>query len=441
MMKFIFMVLILIPLTFIYNFWLMVFFLVLVFFYFFIFNTNLFFTNLSFNLGFDLLSYILILLTLWISILMILASEKIYFKNKFFNFYNFMILMLMMALILTFSVMNMFMFYLFFEISLIPILFMILGWGYQPERIQAGMYLLFYTMFASLPLLMSLFILMKINNSLCFNLLNLDLNLIYYLMINMVFFIKIPMFLVHLWLPKAHVEAPVAGSMILAGVMLKLGGYGLLRFLVLFKSVSMKFNFLIINLSLFGSLVISLECLRQSDMKSLIAYSSVAHMGLMMSGLLTLNYWGMVGSLMMMIAHGVSSSALFVLVNINYERLYSRSIYLNKGLMNIFPSLSLWWFLFCACNMAAPPSLNLLSEIMLINSLLSYSIFNMFYILFLSFFSSVYTLYLYTFTQHGKIYQNYPMTFIYVREYLILFLHWVPLNFLLIKSEYFCKWI
>nr|ALO77504.1 NADH deshydrogenase subunit 4 [Gloeosoma sp. GLO01] len=441
MMKIIFEIYMLIILTFYLNFWMILMFMSLLFLYYFTFNSSLYFTNLSFGMGFDLLSFILILLTFWISMLMILASEKIYKNKKFFKIFNFMIMNLMFFLILTFSVSNLFLFYLFFEISLIPILFLILGWGYQPERIQAGLYLLFYTMFASLPLLMCIFLLMKLNFSLNFNLLNLNLNLIFYFMMNMVFLLKFLYFLVHLWLPKAHVEAPVAGSMILAGVMLKLGGYGLMRFLLMFKFISMKLNFLIINLSLMGGLMISLECLRQSDMKSLIAYSSVAHMGLMLSGLLTLNYWGMIGSLMMMIAHGISSSALFVLVNLNYERLYSRSIYLNKGLMNIFPSLSLWWFLFCACNMASPPSLNLLSEIMLINSLLSFSILNIFYLMMLSFFSSVYTLYLFSFTQHGKIFQNYNLIIINIREYLLLMLHWIPLNFLLIKSEYFCKWI
>nr|YP_009995449.1 NADH dehydrogenase subunit 4 [Ochthebius nobilis]QNP09878.1 NADH dehydrogenase subunit 4 [Ochthebius nobilis] len=444
MMKFLFMMIFLIPLSFKKKlFWLNQFIYFLMFFmYLFIFSFNYLFMNISYSFGCDLLSYIMILLTFWICSLMIMASVKIYKNNYYYNMFLFLILMLMISLYCTFSSMNLLLFYLFFEMSLIPTLILIIGWGYQPERIQAGIYLLFYTMFASLPMMISIFFYYNNYNSLDFYYFIDVNNLFVYISMNMVFLIKMPMYFVHLWLPKAHVEAPVSGSMILAGIMLKLGGYGLMRVMKMFISIGLKINFIFIIISLVGGIFISLMCLRQMDIKSLIAYSSVSHMGLVLSGIMTFNYWGMCGAFLMMIAHGLCSSGLFCLANINYERLESRSLFLNKGLINILPSMSMWWFLFSACNMSAPPSLNLVGEILLINSLMGWSILTMFTLVFLLFFSAVYSLYLYSYTQHGKLNSSlFSFSMGYIREYLLLFLHWFPLNLLILKSEYFILWI
>nr|YP_009050461.1 NADH dehydrogenase subunit 4 [Monochamus alternatus]YP_009913600.1 NADH dehydrogenase subunit 4 [Monochamus alternatus alternatus]AIG22815.1 NADH dehydrogenase subunit 4 [Monochamus alternatus]QLM01486.1 NADH dehydrogenase subunit 4 [Monochamus alternatus alternatus]QWM97280.1 NADH dehydrogenase subunit 4 [Monochamus alternatus] len=444
MMKFLFSLIMLIPLCFISEFWLMQFmFFILSFLFFFNISMSYLWTNISNFLGNDLLSFSLILLSFWICSLMILSSEKIFKLNNFSNLFLFIMVNLMLALYLAFSSMNLFIFYLFFEISLIPTLILIIGWGYQPERIEAGIYLLFYTLMVSLPMMISIFYYYEKFFSLDFYFMTNDLkNLFMYLCMNFVFFVKMPMFFVHLWLPKAHVEAPVSGSMILAGIMLKLGGYGLMRVMNLFLTVGMKFNFIFIIISLMGGFFVSLMCLRQSDIKSLIAYSSVAHMGLVLGGIMTLNIWGFWGSLIMMLAHGLCSSGLFCLANISYERLMSRSLYLNKGLINIFPSLSLWWFLFSSSNMAAPPSLNLLGEILLINSLVSFSSIFMIFLSLISFFSAAYSLFLYAFSQHGVYYSGmYSIYSGFFREYLLLFLHWFPLNILILKSEYFVLWI
>nr|AND96271.1 NADH deshydrogenase subunit 4 [Onthophagus cf. taurinus] len=404
---------------------------------------NYMFKNLSYFLGCDLLSYCLVLLSLWICTLMIMASESLNYKNYFMNMFFFVLLCLMFFLYMAFSSMNLFMFYLFFEMSLIPTLILIIGWGYQPERLQAGIYLLFYTLLVSLPMMISIFYYYEKFFSLDFYFLSQMVSNVYmYMCMNMAFFVKMPMFLVHLWLPKAHVEAPVSGSMILAGIMLKLGGYGLMRLMLIFLNIGVKINIMFILISLYGGLLVSLVCIRQIDIKSLIAYSSVAHMGLVLGGIMTLTYWGMCGSLVMMLAHGLCSSGLFCLANINYERFSSRSMYLNKGMINLIPSMSLWWFLLSSSNMAAPPSLNLLGEIMLINSLVSWNGLSMLILMFLSFFSAVYSLYLYSYTQHGMIYSGlfsfYTGT---IREYLLLMLHWLPLNILILKSEIFCLWI
>jgi NADH-ubiquinone oxidoreductase chain 4 len=444
MISILFSLFLMIPLSFVIGFWLnqfILFVLRFIFIIFFAFNNR--FIYLSMGIGMDLMSYILILLSFWICSLIIMARGKIYLSNNWFGIFNFVVLVLLISLYITFGSINLFMFYLFFEVRLIPTLLLIVGWGYQPERLQAGIYLLFYTLLASLPIIIALFFIYLHFNSLVFFFFSGDLNrLFFYVLVNFVFFIKIPMFFVHLWLPKAHVEAPVSGSIILAGIILKLGGYGLMRLIIIFSFIGIKINLFFIRLRLVGGLFVSLICLRQRDMKSLIAYSSVAHIGLVLSGIITLNYWGLAGALVIIVAHGLCSSGLFCLANISYERVMSRSLYLNKGIINLVPRLSFFWFLLVSCNMAAPPSLNLLGEIMLINRILSFRKFNMLFLIMISFFGAVYSLFLYSYSQHGSLYSGmysfFPCSF---REYLLLVLHLLPLNVMVLVGDYLVLWI
>nr|ADY86051.1 NADH dehydrogenase subunit 4 [Corcyra cephalonica] len=445
MMKFLVMMIFMMPLCFMKNmFWLVQMSLMLMFFLFMNLSVMIYYNmNMSYMYSCDMMSFGLILLSIWICMLMLMASENLLKMNFYVNFFLFNLLFLLIMLYLTFSVMNLFMFYLCFEGSLIPTLMLIIGWGYQPERIQAGMYLLFYTLFASLPLLMGIFYIFKMSNNIMIYFMkfyNFNMYLLYFSMV-MAFLVKMPMYFVHLWLPKAHVEAPVSGSMILAGIMLKLGGYGLMRVMIIMEKISLKLNFIWVIISLVGGFYISLKCFCQVDMKSLIAYSSVAHMSVVIGGIMTMNYWGYMGSYILMIGHGLCSSGMFCLANINFERLNSRSLYINKGMMNFMPSMSLWWFLLMSSNMAAPPSLNLMGEISLINSLLSWSWMSMIMLMLLSFFSAGYSLYLFSYTQHGKY--NMGMYSFYTgvsREYLLLLLHWLPLNLMILKVDFFMIW-
>nr|QLD97124.1 NADH dehydrogenase subunit 4 [Dermacentor rhinocerinus]QLD97137.1 NADH dehydrogenase subunit 4 [Dermacentor rhinocerinus] len=385
----------------------------------------------------DLLSFSMINLSIWISFLMLISSTFMKtFKSKIFLFY---IVLMMNMLMVCFSSENLLMFYMFFESVLFPIVMMILKWGNQPERIQAGIYMLMYTIFGSLPLLILMLYygdsLSIIYNEWIFSKMNL---LFLFMMLG--FLVKIPMFFFHLWLPKAHVEAPISGSMMLAGVLLKLGFYGLYRFKSFFFLDVQNQGLVLIVISIWGAVMISLFCLFQIDLKALIAYSSVSHMGITLAGSLTFFSYGSYGMLMMMIGHGLCSSGLFCLANMIYERFFTRNMLLIKGMIVIFPNLTLWWFLFSIFNMSAPLTMNLFGELFLSISILKFSMMLMIPIMLLIFLSACYTIYMYSYINHGGgwiLFSNFLIT---EREYFLLLMHIIPMLFWIFKIDFFMKW-
>jgi NADH-ubiquinone oxidoreductase chain 4 len=251
------------------------------------------------------------------------------------------------------------------------------------------------------------------------------------------FIVKLPLFSVHLWLPKAHVEAPVAGSIILAAVLLKLGGYGLIRVSIIFSKQIATIAPYMISVALIGAILSSIICLRQADLKSLIAYSSVGHIGILVAGVISLTNWGFMGALLIMIAHGIVSSGLFCLANITYEISHTRSIVLTKGLLIITPNLTLLWFLIIGANIAAPPSINLLREIILISRTLSKNLLTAIMLATLRFTTVAYSLYLYSAISHGgHLLLTNPIPLISLRYYILIIIHFSPIIIIITIPTY-----
>nr|QHI42916.1 NADH dehydrogenase subunit 4 [Trachinus draco]BBC27499.1 NADH dehydrogenase subunit 4 [Trachinus draco] len=408
-------------------------------------------SHLSLHLAVDPLSAPLLMLTYWLLPLMILASQNHMASEPTYRqrMYITLLVLLQSFLIMAFSATDIIMFYIMFEATLIPTLIIITRWGNQTERLNAGNYFLLYTLTSSLPLLVALLALHTHTGTL--SLLTLQYSgplqltsyadKLWWAGCLLAFLVKLPLYGVHLWLPKAHVEAPVAGSMVLAAVLLKLGGYGMMRMIMVLEPLTKELCYPFIILALWGVIMTSSICLRQTDLKSLIAYSSVSHMGLVAGGILIQTPWGFTGALILMIAHGLTSSALFCLANTNYERTHSRTMLLARGLQMVLPLMTTWWFISSLANLALPPLPNLMGELMVITSLFDWSWWTLALTGAGTLITASYSLYMFLMTQRGPLPAHITnLSPSHSREHLLITLHLLPLVLLILKPELVWGW-
>ena len=325
--------------------------------------------GINYYLGVDGISFWFVPLTAFITVIVVLASWESITERV--NQYMGAFLILSGLMIGVFSALDGLLFYVFFEATLIPMYLIIGIWG-GPNRIYAAFKFFLYTLMGSLLTLIALLYLYTKAGS--FEILawhQLPLTMIEQTLIFFAFFaafaVKVPMFPVHTWLPDVHVEAPTGGSAVLAAIMLKLGAYGFLRFsMPIAPDASHEWAWLIIALSLIAVIYVGLVAIVQKDMKKLVAYSSVAHMGFVTLGFFIFNDIGVMGGLMQMIAHGFVSGAMFLCIGVLYDRVHSRDIAAYGGVVNTMPKFAAFALLFAMANCGLPGTAGFIGEWMVI---------------------------------------------------------------------------
>jgi proton-translocating NADH-quinone oxidoreductase chain M len=386
-----------------------------IFFYSYTFKFSLFY-KIYLTLGIDQLSVFFLLLTTFLFPLIILASwNSIKFK---LNFFYTNLLLLEFFLINVFISFDLLFFYFWFESTLIPMFLIIVIWGNQSRKINAGLYLLVYTLlFTALFFFLIIYIQFEFGTTNFFVLLNFliinkNYQIFFWICFFLAFAVKLPLFPFHLWLPEAHVEAPTVGSIILAGLLLKLGYYGYVRFFLQILSDTFEiFNSIVIVLCMLGCIYGALLALSQIDIKKMIAYSSVSHMSLCLLGIISSNIYGLLGSFLLAIGHGFVSSALFFLVGLLYDRYHTRILDYYSGLNLVLPVFSFFFFTFLISNFGFPISINFIAEFLILLGIGYLNLIILCFLIFYSVISVAYNLWLYVRVCHGSLSKNLILNF------------------------------
>jgi proton-translocating NADH-quinone oxidoreductase chain M len=395
----------------------------------------------------DSFSFLLILLTGF------LMSECALFlseNNVYSRVLCLCLLLIYFFLVCCFSVKDIILFYIFFEALLIPMFILIGFWGSRERKIRAVYLLFFYTLISSLLFLIGIFYLYTFFNTsnfvwlslLCSNYLTETEQYCLWFVFFVSFASKIPIFPLHIWLPEAHVEAPTIGSVLLAGILLKIGVYGLIRFnLSLFYEVSLFYSPFIYIFCLMGIVYSSLSAIRQTDVKRIIAYSSIAHMNLVVIGIFSFNVISFEGAIFQSLSHGFVSGSLFFLIGFLYLRYHTRLVYYYGGLVQFMPIFASFFLFFTLANIAMPGTSSFIGEFLLLFGLFKTSSF----ICFLSATSVIlggaYSLWLYNRIFFGNIKNNFLLKFfdLSIKEIFILLFPTILVLLLGIKPNYLLK--
>nr|YP_010924916.1 NADH dehydrogenase subunit 4 [Lamproglena orientalis]YP_010924929.1 NADH dehydrogenase subunit 4 [Lamproglena orientalis]WKB11675.1 NADH dehydrogenase subunit 4 [Lamproglena orientalis]WKB11688.1 NADH dehydrogenase subunit 4 [Lamproglena orientalis] len=344
----------------------------------------------------DMVAYFLMMMSL---ILMLLITHS---SNSEETPIIWALMFLTLVILFFFSTKSLMMFFMCYELALLPIFYLITKKGYQPERLNASVLLLFYTLLSSAPLLIMLMLMTFMGNSGHLLTTFMDhtntMNLFFSFMLILSFLVKTPIFTLHMWLPKAHVEAPYYGSMILAAILLKLGGYGLYRMINMFNS---NFKLLLMSLMILSTLLVSTIILKETDIKIIIALSSVAHMAMGMIPLFILFKLGELSFILSMLSHSFTSAAMFYATHVIYSRSNTRNLILNKGIM--IPAFMIFWFITMMSCMGAPPTLNFFSEAFSIISIMNLSLMSTLITGMGVLLTTIYSMIMYTSISHGRL--------------------------------------
>jgi proton-translocating NADH-quinone oxidoreductase chain M len=387
-----------------------------------------FFFNIYYILGIDNITLLFLLLTF----ILIPISILISLHNIKYKFKEFVIIIVLIEFILfnIFRILDLIFFYIFFESILIPMFLLIGIWGSRQRKIHAVYQFFFYTIIGSLIMLLAILMIYS-------NVQITDIRLLYGIEFSgnrelflwsaffLAFAVKVPIFPFHIWLPEAHVEAPTVGSVILAGILLKLGTYGLLRFVIPFFAYGTSFYLpFIYTFSILGILYTSCTTVRQIDLKKVIAYASVGHMSYVIIGLFTSNLQGLSGSIFLMISHGIVSGGLFFGIGVIYDRYKTRLIKYYRGLIQVMPLFALFLFILTSSNISFPGTSNFVGEFLILIGICEHNLLVTFIATISIILTAVYSIWLYNRIVFGSLTSKYYINFadLSLKEFYIMFI-------------------